>query len=411
MRFECNRTELQEALTNCSRAAAQKSALTVIEGILMRATATGLHLCCYNLDMGIAKNIPAHIQRTGSAVMPMRFVDMIRRMPGERVIVDCSEKLIVHIESALTEFDIAAMPADDFPELPTVESEFAVQIEERKLRSVISQTSHALYSKPDLPIYTGALFELDKDSLKVTTLDGCRVAVRNEPVNCLESNRFIVPGKSLTDVSRLLSDSEDLAEINVGKHNIVFSINGYSVVSRLLTGKFTDCTTLFNTAGSIEVRAKTSDMLACVERMALVITESFKSPVRCTFSENKIQFSCTTPMGKADSSLVCESAMSAPMTIGINNRYMVDAFRAVDTDEIRIMIIDRMRPMIILPPEGEHFMFLIMPLNLNDAAKQDDNPAEERYDRSGYTPADTGAEEDPEADFGSDNYDDDRDDD
>jgi len=261
MRFECNRTDFLDALVNCSRAAAQKSALAVIEGILMRATSDGLHICCYNLDMGIAKNIPAHIQRTGSAVMPMRLIEMIRRLPGERVIIDCNEKLVVHIESDRTEFDIIAMPADDFPELPIVESEFSVRIQENQLRSIISQTSHALYNKPDKPIYTGALFEVEEGSLKVTTLDGCRVAIRNETVTGMGSSKFIVPGKSLVDVSRLLSDVSETAEINVGKHNIVFYINGYSVVSRLLTGKFTDCSMLFNISGCSTVRVKTGDVL------------------------------------------------------------------------------------------------------------------------------------------------------
>ncbi len=408
MRFECNRTDFLEALVSCSRAAAQKSSLTVIEGILMRATGSGLYLCCYNLEMGIAKNIPAHIQRTGAAVMPMCFIDMIRRLPGERVLIDCSEKLMVHIESDLTSFAIAGIPADDFPELPIVESEFSIQIEESKLRSIISQTAHAIYGSADKPIYTGALFELDEGRLKVTTLDGCRVAIRNETVNCVGSIKFIVPGKSLVDVSRLLSDSDEMAEINVGKHNVVFLINGYSVVSRLLTGKFTDCSPLFNTAGSTTVRVKTSDVLAGVERMSLVIRESYKSPVRCTFSDNRIQFNCETPIGRADSVISCQSQCD-PMTIGINNRYMVDAFKAVDTDEMRIMITDRMRPMIILPPEGNHFEFLIMPLSLKDVPKEEKKEDEYRGPKEiveAETVRQPDSEEDPDAYFTDDTYDD-----
>ena len=410
MRFECNRTDFLEALINCSRAAAPRSTLGVIEGILMRATGSGLHLCCYNLELGIAKNIPAHIVSTGAAVMPMRFIEIIKSLPGERVVVDCNEKLMVHIKSDLTEFDIAAMPADDFPELPIVESEFAIQIEESKLRSVISQTAHAIYNNADKPIYTGALFELNEGKLKVTSLDGCRVAIRNETVSSMGSNRFIVPGKSLVDISRLLSDCDEMAEISVGKHNVVFIIDGYSVVSRLLTGKFTDCTALFNTAGSYTVKVKTADVLAAVARMSLVISESYKSPVRCTFSDNRIQFTCETPVGRADSVISCQSQCPT-MTMGINNRFMVDAFKAVDTDEMRIMITDRMRPMIILPPDGEHFELLIMPLNLNDASKDTQN--EEKKDDQPRAPrevadADFGADpgEDSEAYFADDTYDD-----
>jgi len=197
-----------------------------------------------------------------------------------------------------------------------------------------------------------------------------------------------------------------MAEISVGKHNVVFLIDGYSVVSRLLTGKFTDCTSLFNTTGSYTVRVKTSDVLAGVERMSLVISESYKSPVRCTFSDNRIQFTCETPVGRADSVITCQSKCPT-ITMGINNRFMVDAFKAVDTDEMRIMIIDRMRPMIILPPEGEHFEFLIMPLNLNDAPKDENK---EEAPRGPREVADAeysgGGDDENEAYFADDTYDD-----
>ena len=219
--------------------------------------------------------------------------------------------------------------------------------------------------------------------------------------------KFIVPGKSLTDVSRLLSDSEEMAEISVGKHNIVFLINGYSVVSRLLTGKFTDCSMLFNTAGCHTVQVKTSDVLAAVERMALVISESYKSPVRCSFSENSIKFSCETPVGRADSVIPCRSDCQG-MTMGIDNRVMVDAFKAVDTDEIRIMIVDRMRPMIILPPDGDHYKFLIMPLNLNDVKpakpEEDGHQAPRKIVEADNVSGEPDYE--AEADFGNDRYDD-----
>lgn len=413
MKFECNRTDFTEALLNVSRAAAQKSTLSIIEGILIKATSDGLYLCCYNLDMGIAKTVPAHIQRTGAAVMPIRLLDMIRRLPGERVMIECSEKYVVHIESAMTEFDIIAMPADDFPELPIVVSENAVQIEESKLRTMISMTSHALSTRPDKPVYTGALFEVKEGYMRVTTLDGCRIAIRNEQVSCVEDFSFIVPGKSLNDVARMLSDSEDIAEINVGKNNAVFIVNGYSIVSRLMSGKFTDCSTLFNTSKCYEVRAKTADILAGVERMALVLSESHLSPVRCLFDKDIVKFTCETPVGRAESAIAC-SCPCERLVIGINNRFMLNAFKAVDTDEMRIMVSDRMRPIIVLPPEGDHFRFLMMPLDLNESPEEKKREAEQEAEENErrapreVIEVDFGADASPEdeAYFGDDSYDD-----
>lgn len=407
MKFECNRSEFLEVLINVSRAAAPKSALAVIEGIFMKATSSGLYLCCYNLDMGIARHVPAHITNTGAAVMPMRFIEMIKKLPGERVVIDCNEKYVVHIESDFSEFDIIAMPSDDFPELPIVEGDYSIEVSESKLRSMITQTTHALSTRPDRPVYTGALFKAGEGILKIVTVDGYRVAVRTEEVGCTARFDFIVPGKTLTDISRMLGDVEDLVEINVAKHNIVFLINGYSVVSRLMSGQFNDYLTLFNTSSSYVFTVKTSDILAGVERMALVISESHRNPVKCVFGGKRIKFSCETPVGRAETELPCSCPeFGKDMLIGFNNRYMVDAFKAVDTDSVRILISGEKLPVIVMPPEGSHFQFLLLPLLLN--ASEEDDKAKKgpkaEIDVEGSGPRDD--EEDPEAYFADEDHED-----
>lgn len=365
MKFECNRAELLEALANVSRAASSKSALAVIEGILMRAApVSGVYLCCYNLDMSIAKTLDAEVEERGTVVMPIKLLDIVRRLPGERVFISCNEKLMVHIESGATAFDIVAMPATEFPELPTIDTEHVIKIPQNKLRTMISQTNHAISTKQDKPVYTGSMFEVHPSELHIVTLDGFRVAIRIEPTENREEYEFIVPGKTLNEIGKMLGESEEIVEIEVAKHNVYFCINGYDIISRLMVGKFINYNA-FILDGGFEARIKTSALLAGVERMALVINEVSRSPVRCVIGSNRIRLSCETPVGRAEDEIPCDADFE-DIVIGFNNKYLVDCFRAVDTDEIRIKVMNGNKPVQVLPPDGNHFLFLLLPIMLNE---------------------------------------------
>lgn len=368
MKLECSTSELVEAVTRVSKAASPRSTLPVIEGMLMRAGRNGLYLCCYNLDMGITKNIDARVDEDGQVVVPLRFCDIVRHMPGDRVTIECNEKLIVSISSGDTVFEIVGMPTLEFPELPVVDDEHSFSVPENRLRTMITQTAHAISTRQERPIYTGALFEVESDTLRVITLDGYRVAVRTEEISSLETYDFIVPGRTLTEIGRLLRDCDEKAEIGVAKHNIVFIIDGYNVISRLMIGNFINYRTAFDFSTGMELSVKTSDILAGMERMAIVNTETNKSPVRCVFGGGKIRLQCETSVGRADSTVLC-AADFEPVEIGFNNKYMMDAFRAADTDEVKIIISAANKTIRVLPPEGESFMFLLMPVVLNAARK------------------------------------------
>jgi len=363
MKLECAAAELVEALSHVSRAASPKSSLPVIEGIYMKAGRHGLYLCCYNLDMGITKTIDARVEEEGTVVVPLRFCDMVRHMPQGTITITCDEKYVVNIRCGQTDFDIIGMTALDFPDLPVVDGEHNISIEESKLKTMISQTAHAISTRQDRPVYTGALFEIENHAMRVITLDGYRIAVREESIVSPESYDFIVPGKTLGEIGKLLRDGGEMVDICVAKHNIIFLIDGYSVISRLMTGNFINYRTAFDMSIGHELSVKTSDIVKSVERMSLVNSESQKSPVRCSFGNDRIRVRCETPLGRADDTIVCEGDFDS-IEVAFNNKYMLDAFRAADTDELRIIIAGGNKAVRILPPEGEHFMFMLMPVNI-----------------------------------------------
>ena len=399
MKITCSRQELVEALSNVSRAAAQKSPLKPLEGILFKAYGTEIYLCCYNLEIGIAKSLSATVSKSGDVIMPLRLCEYARRMNGETITIECNEKYAIHITSGYASYDIIGMPAIDFPELPTVDTEQSINLPENILRSMISQTSYAVSNRADMPPqYSGVLFELSQTAIRLVALDGYRVAVREEQISCGVECSFIIPSKTVGEMFKLLSDKEDTCELCIAKHNMICRINGYSLISRLMTGTFMNYQNTIDAIKGHTATVKTSDMIAAVERVSLIATEADRSPICCMFCDSRINFICETGTSRAVDNMSCTSDTSGETEIGFNHRYLLDALRAADDENVVIVFSDGRNPILMKPVEGERFRFLLMPVLLKAASPE--NSVASRAGDPQYRDSDEmDAPEEDEADF------------
>lgn len=362
MKFKCSQQELMDTLNTVSRAAASKSTLLVIQNIYFETGNNEIYICCYNLEMGITKTIPAQVTEQGSAVIPIRLCDIVKKLPGDTVEIECDNKYMVNVRSGFSEYKLIGTSAEEFPELPTVDTDRTLQIEQGRLKSMISQTAFAISTNDQRPVCTGALFEVIDSVLRVVTIDGYRLAIRKEELDAAEDCSFIVPGKTLSEVQKILTDDKkDMVSINAAKNNIVFSVGGYSVISRLLSGEFINYKSAIAGEYVYDVTVNTSEIIRSTERIALMITETFKIPVRCVFNSDNITFSCDTPIGRAED-VIDSKGNCDGIDMCFNSKYMLDAFRAVDTDEMKIRIREKCKSVQIVPPEGDSFLFILMPI-------------------------------------------------
>ena len=371
MKITCSRQELVEVLSNVSRAAYQKSPLKVLEGILFKAYGNEIYLCCYNLEIGIARTISATVSESGDVIMPLRLCEYARRMNGETITIECNEKYAVHITSGYASYDIIGMPAIDFPELPQVDTEQSLKIKENILRSMISQTAYAVSNRADMPPqYSGVLFELSQSSIRLVALDGYRVAVREEQNDCDVECTFIIPSKTVSEISKLLSDTDDECELCIAKHNMICRVNGYSLISRLMSGTFMNYQNTIDAIKGNTATVKTSDMIAAVERVSLIASEADRSPICCMFCDSRINFICETGTSRAVDNMSCECSADKEIEIGFNHRYLLDALRAADDENVVIVFSDGRSPILIKPVEGDRFRFLLMPVLLKAASPE-----------------------------------------
>lgn len=364
MKFTVNKSDITEAVSNIQRAVSTKTSIPALEGILLSATETGLELCAYDLELGITTVIPAFVMEPGKAVLSAKlFSDIVRRTPAETVTVSVDEKNMATLESGYSRFSIIGIPAEEFPELPKLSDSTQISLPGALLKSMIRQTLFAIAESDAKPIHQGSLFSLENGILDVVSVDGYRLAVRREPVDFSEDLSFVVPGKTLSELLKLIKDSEEPVEISAGRRHILFKIDNYTVISSLLEGEFLNYKAAIPPESQTEVVLKTREAIDSVERVSLLITDRLKSPIRCLFDNNEVKLNCTTSMGRASDRLDVEMTGQS-VEIGFNNRYLLEALRNTECDEVKVQLGGPLSPMKVVPKEGDSFLFLVLPVRL-----------------------------------------------
>lgn len=364
MKFVCRKDSLLEAVNNVGRAVSGKSIHPSLEGIYLKAGPNFLFLAGYDLELGITTQIEADVSEPGSIVLSAKlFGDIVRKLPSDEVTVDVDEKLNVYIQSGSSDFHILGISSSEYPELPSVDDGAGVTVPQNILLSMIRQTIFAVAQSDARPVHKGILFEIKDGVLKLVAVDGSRLALRSENINNSEEMSFVIPGKTLIEVMKLLEDEENTVTLAVGRRHVVMEINGYAVISRLLEGEFLAYQKAIPDSAKTTIRVNTRDMINAVERAALVINDYLKSPLVCQFNDGKVRLSCSTSMGSVNDEFTAKMDGDSE-EMGFNSRYILDALRNCECDEIRIELNGALSPMKILPVEGDNFLFLVLPVRL-----------------------------------------------
>lgn len=366
MKFQCSRQKLNEAVTNVQRAVSTKSTIPALEGILIKAIGNIITLCGYDLEIGITTTLDADVRENGSVVLSARlFSDIIRRMPEDTITIETDEKLIVYISSGKVDYKIIGISDEEYPELPSVNGSDNLTINGDTLRSMIRQTIYAVSEKDIKPAHKGSLFEIGNGNIKIISVDGYRLAIRTEQIDYNDEKSFIVPGKSLSEVTKLITDETEDVQITVGDRHIVFQIDNYSIITRLIEGEFMNYKAALPKTHSTEMKVNTRQFINSIERMSLLLTEKLKSPIRCKIEDGLIKTSCNTSLGQAYDEFPAD-INGEDIEIGFDNKYLLDALRNSETDEVKMQLSSPLSPIVLMPSEGDSFLFLVLPVRLKN---------------------------------------------
>ena len=367
MKFECEKTLLASAIEGVSRAITNRAAIPVLEGIYLKAEGFNLTLTGYDMEMGITTTLECNVLVPGETVLDARLLfSMISRMPACDVCIELTDEGQAKISGGVVEFEIPAMNASDYPSLPVTGADNTMTLKCGMMREMIEKTIYAVSQDAKKPAHTGELFVIEPGSLTVVALDGYRLAIIKRDVECTRDIRIIIPGKTLQELLKIMGGDEDEVKIDANRRYVVFTTNGYTIMSRLIEGDF------LNYEGVIPKDKKTRVTVDCktfidtIERASLIITERLKNPLRINFAEDKVTVRCQTPLGKVVDEFAPIEMAGDAVEIGFNNRYLLDALRYSKCERMVLEINGPLSPVKLLPENGTDFIYLVLPVRFKN---------------------------------------------
>ena len=367
MKFECEKTLLASAIEGVSRAITNRAAIPVLEGIYLKAEGFNLTLTGYDMEMGITTTLECNVLVPGETVLDARLLfSMISRMPAGDVCIELTDEGQAKSSGGVVEFETPAMNASDYPSLPVTGADNTMTLKCGMMREMIEKTIYAVSQDAKKPAHTGELFVIEPGSLTVVALDGYRLAIIKRDVECTRDIRIIIPGKTLQELLKIMGGDEDEVKIDANRRYVVFTTNGYTIMSRLIEGDF------LNYEGVIPKDKKTRVTVDCktfidtIERASLIITERLKNPLRINFAEDKVTVRCQTPLGKVVDEFAPIEMAGDAVEIGFNNRYLLDALRYSKCERMVLEINGPLSPVKLLPENGTDFIYLVLPVRFKN---------------------------------------------
>ncbi len=364
MKFSCQKELILGAVQTTSKAAASKSSIPALEGILFELEGNCLTVTGYNLDIGIKTDIQVNGIESGNIVINAKMAgEIIRKMPSGEISFSCDDNNMATIVSRDTEFSVMCMSADDYPVVPQVNPETSFSVPQKMIKSMITQTKFAVAVTDTKPALMGCKFEIVDNILNVVAVDGVRIALRQEPV-VYDNIEFIVPAKTLDELVHILvDDNEKNITFCIDKNQISFSVGDYIMISRLIDGEFIPYRNHLNCNDEVYAEVNCREMIDMLERTMLIINEKNKNPIRCELNGDILSMNCTTGLGKINDKINVKYS-GEPIVIGFNAKYMLDAFKACDSDYVKLIMSSAVAPIIIKPLSGTEFTYLVLPMRL-----------------------------------------------
>ena len=364
MKAVFNRTELVDAVTTVQRAVSVKNSNPALEGILIKVHGSSAVLCGYDLDLGITTEITATVIEEGDIVLSARlFSEIVKRLPDEIVTVETDDKLLTYVNSGAADYQIVGISSFEYPELPSFNTLETFEIEAGCLQGMIRDTIYAVSENQSKPSLMGSLFDIEGGYLNLVSIDGFRMSVRREKISSDGKFEFILPKKTLGELLKISCDDESVINVVVGKKHVIFKIEGYSVISRLIEGKYVSYKDTVPKGTSTRLIVETRQIISSIERMSLMTNDKMQQPVHFVVADEGIKIFCTTSVGRAND-FIEVGYDGDELEIGFNNRYLLDAVKNVEADEIVFEFNGPNRPLKILPVSGDSFLILVVPMRI-----------------------------------------------
>ena len=366
MKLICSKMNLLRGVNIVSKAVPTRTTMAILECILIDASANEIKLTANDTELGIETVIEGEILEPGIIALDAKiFSEIVRKLPDNEVTIetDSSFKTLITCEKA--NFNIIGKSGEDFSYIPYVERKESVTISQFTLKEVIHQTIFSMADNDNNKLMTGELFEINENQLKVVSLDGHRISIRNiELKENYQPKKVVVPGKTLNEISKIIPGStEEEVNIFITENHIIFEFDQTTVVSRLIEGEYFRIEQMLSSDYETKININKRELLDCIDRATLLITEGDKKPIIMNVTEDFMELKINSFIGSMNEDIDIEKD-GKDIMIGFNPKFFIDALKVIDDEEITLYMVNPKAPCFIKDAQ-ESYIYLILPVNFN----------------------------------------------
>lgn len=371
MKFICEKENLLLGLNAVSRTSVGRTTTPILEGILLTLKNNQLIMTTNDLEIGMEYVIDnCDTIEEGCTVVECRmFGEIIRKLPNSSITISINDKNLLVIECEGSIYKLSTMNADEFPVLPDVNIEKSIHISQRVVKDMIKKTIFAVSSEENRPIFTGCLFEIKNNNLCVVAVDGFRLALRKIMMTYDGEFSAIIPGKYLNEIIKNLQENDEVIDIGIAKNQALFELKNCKIVTRLLEGEFLNYKNVIPEERETRIKISKSALQGAVERASIFsITASEKEkkyPIKMFVSLGSVIISCTSQVGDAKEEVLIETE-GKELEIGFNPKYLLDALKVIEDDEVYMDFGTNISPCVIRPIGDEKFTYMVLPVRLKE---------------------------------------------
>jgi len=365
MKISCSKQELINGISIVSKAVSTKSTMTNLQCILIESSLSEIRLIANDIELGIETIIEGNISEAGKIALDAKLLsDIIRKLPDSDVFIETNSNSQANIRCERSNFNIPGTSGDDFSYLPEIEKDKSFVISQFSLKEIIHQTIFSISDQENTKIMTGELFEINGDELKVVSLDGHRISIRKMPLKeSYDSMKVIVPGKTLNEISKIITGGvDDDVRIYVTDKHILFEFDNTKVVSRLLEGEFYKIDQMLSNDYETKFTINKKEFLNCIDRASLFIKESDKKPIILNIDSSNLYLKIDSSLGSMNEEIEIKKE-GKDIVIGFNPKFLMDALRVIDDEEVNIYMVNPKSPCFIRNDDNS-YVYLILPISI-----------------------------------------------
>ena len=369
MKLICSKSNLVQGVSIVSKAVPSKTTMSILECVLIDASAGIIKLTANDMELGIETIIEGEIIEKGIIALEAKlFSDIVRKLPDNDIIIETKENYQVTISCEKAKFNLSGKSGEDFTYLPFIEKDDYITVSQFTLKNVIQQTIFSIADNETNKLMTGELFEINGSELNVVALDGHRIAIRKIDLkDNYNTQKVIVPGKTLNDISKILSGEAD-KDVNIyfTKNHIVFEFDNTVVVSRLIEGEYFRIEQMLSNDYETKFSINKREFIECIDRATLLVKEGDKKPIVINIKDGTMELKISSYMGSMNEEIDIEKE-GKDILIGFNPKFLLDALRVIEDETVNIYMMNSKAPCFIKNDE-ENYIYLVLPVNMLETA-------------------------------------------